>query len=103
MALASESLPAGTLIDRAKTTRLFTTFGVGLSTQLWKETTVTETMEYVALTRTLAVATVDADAQPDAGTYTWTLSESQRYVGGDGSYSVKRMLELKTYEQVVEE
>jgi uncharacterized protein YyaL (SSP411 family) len=99
MALAS-TLPAGTLIDRAKTTRLFNIW-VGLTLQLWKETTVTETMEYVALTRTLAVATVDADAQPESGTYTWTLSESQRYVGGDGSYSVKRMLELKTYEQVV--
>jgi len=98
MALAT-TLPAGIIIDRAKTTRQFNLW-VGLTLQLWEEETITETTEYVALTRTLAVATVDANAQPESGTYTWTASESQRYVGADGSYTVKRMFELKTYTQV---
>ena len=102
MALATV-LPAGIIIDRAKTTRLFNLW-VGFTLQLWQEETITETTEYVALTRTLATSTVDANAQPTAdpadGTYTWTMNESQRYVGADGSYTVKRMFEQKVYTQV---
>jgi hypothetical protein len=106
MALEGTTLPTGIIIDGGTSTRRFVTLGLGLSQQLWEEATITETTEYVALTRAFAKATCDANAQPaapDAGKYTWTYSESQRYVGGTGSYTVKRHYELKTYSQVVEE
>ncbi len=100
MALATSVAGDGILIDKNSITRKFNIW-VGLTLQEWEETTTTETREWVALTRSAAQTYVDdAAPHPSTGTYTYSMSESQRYVGADGSYSVKRLEEIKTYAQV---
>jgi hypothetical protein len=97
MALATGLTGDGILIDSTATTRQFNVW-VGLIEQLWEETTTVETREWVALTQAAAEAAVAANVQPVGdGTYTWSAAEQQRVVG---SYSVKRISEIKEYQLV---
>lgn len=105
MALATSVTGDGILVDRRKSTRLFS---VGLFSVVtnYKEETVEETREWVALTRAAAQAYVDAAAAhptPATGTYSYSMDEDKRYVGGTGSYIVKRLETVKTITDVTPE
>ena len=98
MALATSVAGDGILVERRKSTRLFSVGFLAVVTN-YKEETVEETREWVALTRAAAQAYVDANAahpSPTTGTYSYSMAEDKRYVGGTGSYTVKRVETVKT-------
>ena len=105
MALAGSVTGDGILVERRKSTRLFSVAFLGLLRD-YKEETVEETREWVALTRSAAQTYVDAAAAhptPTTGTYSYSMAEDKRYVGGTGSYIVKRVETVKAVTDVTPE
>ena len=106
MALASSVTGDGYVIDGSIQTRYYTTntnIGGGAVSQTWKEVKTTETREWVAVTRAAADAYVAANTAhptPGTGSYSYSKSEQDRRVG---SWSVRRMEEVKTVELYVPE
>ena len=99
MALATTVTGSGKQVSREVVSRDYIQGFSGIGFWKFRETTETETREWVALTQTAANDAADANAQPETGTYTYYVAETNRIVG---AYSLTRVYHNTSTEIVTE-